>query len=604
MTPGQDPGPPPDHARAETYLRLRAEAELRRVEALPRPDPLAAIGVPAPLRGPVRLAMPLGRRAVRALQPLAENAAQILQPLAKNAAQTLQPLAENATRTVRPVAQDAARRLQPLAGAASQALQPIASQLTGVVLPAAEQTARRLHPLFWRAAARLQDAAPLSWPSRLTGGQPLRPAALTAHDGLRRLGAVARALIQVDAISQPTADAVMASLEAAMVARSRIHPWRLLIRSRRARRQGTARPPAGVYLAAPMGVPAVASPESGLKNVALVTVVVAPDRALLVLAGQVAGKDDQSVHRDPWPVFAGSSGSSSRPTATDDRGNTYALREGSGWSEETGEWDAAMQISPVPPAGTQWLELTMSPGSAPIRVDLAAAGGNAAPCPQPTHGCPAEWVIDSAAAKLLYVAVDDGQHGARLPDLPELADIVTAFGAVGALEPARGAVGRLVTLADRVGVDIPPALRAASPPPHDLPAAWVSVLENAHRRDGPRGMAPAAMALPELDGTRLVLAGLRSYPDCAKLTVMAWGNLEMRGLIEYGAGAPWSWPARDDQGRWHAMSVEFYNGGDEFAELRLDLKPPLHPRATSLEVAVTGRSGQVTATVPLDWRQP
>jgi VWA-like domain (DUF2201) len=63
MTSGQDPGPPPDHARAETYLRLLAKSELRRIEALPRPDPLVQLGVPAPLRGPVRLALPLGQRA-------------------------------------------------------------------------------------------------------------------------------------------------------------------------------------------------------------------------------------------------------------------------------------------------------------------------------------------------------------------------------------------------------------------------------------------------------------------------------------------------------------------------------------------------------------
>jgi hypothetical protein len=72
MTPGQGQGPdsPLDYVRAETYLRLLAEAEpRRRGAALPRPDPLAAIGVPSPLRGPVRLAMPLSERAVTALQP-------------------------------------------------------------------------------------------------------------------------------------------------------------------------------------------------------------------------------------------------------------------------------------------------------------------------------------------------------------------------------------------------------------------------------------------------------------------------------------------------------------------------------------------------------
>ena len=63
--------------------------------------------------------------------------------------------------------------------------------------------------------------------------------------------------------------------------------------------------------------------------------------------------------------------------------------------------------------------------------------------------------------------------GESLPwhDLSSVADIVTALDAVGALEPARDAVGRLLALAGRLGMDIPPALRAAAPPGR-LPAAW------------------------------------------------------------------------------------------------------------------------------------
>ena len=137
-----------------------------------------------------------------------------------------------------------------------------------------------------------------------------------------------------------------------------------------------------------------------------------------------------------------------------------------------------------------------------------------------------------------------------------------------------------------------------------LPAAWVDVLENGRLQDGPRGMAPAAAVLPELDGARFVLAGLRSYPGCAKLAAMAWGNLQLRTSFGYAGDAPWRWSARDDQGRWHVMSPESYRGGDQHSELRLDVKPPLHPLATSLEVTLTGPSGQVTATVPLDWRRP
>jgi hypothetical protein len=596
MTPGgQEPGPAAEPGRAETYLRLLAEAELRRVQALPRPDPLAAIGVPAPLRGAIRLALPLGNRAVTALQPLAENAARTLQPLAENAARTLQPLADTAARTI----------------------QPLASQLAGAVLPAAEQAARRLNPLVWRSASKLrfsgmhqlrtwrERAAPLSPLYRFTSGGPPKRAELSVPEGLRRLGAVAQALAQVGAVDQGTTDAVMASMEAALMARSRIPPGRLWARTWRGRRQQrTGPPPAGVYLAAPLSVPAAAAPDSGLRHVHLVTIVIAPDRALVVMAGQVTEPGDRSVHRDPWPVFGGSG----RPAATDDRGNSYQLHEDSGWSGDDGEWDATLRLSPVPPAGTRWLELTIGPDSAPIRVDLAG-GGDATPGLQPATSSPAERLIENAATDLLYFAIGDRPdgvaQGARGPrgDLSQVADIVAALEAVGALGAARDAVGRLVTLAGRLGVDIPPVLRAAAPP-RGLPAAWASVLENSHRRDGPRGVAPAAAVLPELDRTRFVLAGLRSYPASARLVAMAWGNHHMPGFLEYPGSNPWSWSARDDQGRWHLIFQGRSSASDRHAEFQLILKPPLHPRATSLEVTLAGPSGQVTATVPLDWRQP
>jgi hypothetical protein len=60
---------------------------LRRVEALPRPDPLAEIGVPSPLRGPVRLAMPLGQGT---LHPLAWQAAGRVQELRFSGAHQLE----------------------------------------------------------------------------------------------------------------------------------------------------------------------------------------------------------------------------------------------------------------------------------------------------------------------------------------------------------------------------------------------------------------------------------------------------------------------------------------------------------------------------------
>jgi len=599
MTSGQDlrPDPPPDHARAETYLRMLAEAELRRIQALPRPDPLAEIGVPAPLRGPVRLALPLGQRAVTAVQPLAENAAQ-----------ALQPLAENAARTVRPLAKDAARNLQPLADAASRTVQPLTSQLAATVLPVAEETARKLNPLFWRAAGQVQDqlrtwrrqafqvTAPLSRPYRAVTGRPPERAELSPVAGVRRLGGVAHSLALVGEIDPGTAEAVMAGVETALLARSRLPPHLLWIRARSARRQQQARPPAGVYLAAPVGALVVNEPGSGVQHAHLVTMVIAPDRALLTLAGWVAEPEDRPLHRDPWPVF----GRPSAATARDDRGNSYALRDDSGWSSGD-EWNSTMRLSPLPPAGIRWLELTMSPGSAPIHVDLAGTSGAAAVTLQP-GGAPAERLIEAVALDLLYAATDAGGDGAPSHDLSQVAGIVTAFEATGAIEPARDAVGRLVTLADRIGADVPPVLRAAAVP-HDLPAEWASVLENSHRLDGPRGMTAAAAVLPEIDGTRFVLAGLRSDQSGAKLFALAWGSHRMFSLPDYPGFSPWSWSARDDQGRWHVLGRGAYSGSDDHAELQLCLKPPLHPRATSLEVILSGPSGQVSATVPLDWRE-
>jgi hypothetical protein len=203
---------------------------------------------------------------------------------------------------------------------------------------------------------------------------------------------------------------------------------------------------------------------------------------------------------------------------------------------------------------------------------------------------------------MLELAAGNAPHSLQWHDLSGIAEVVTALEAVGALEPARTAVGRLVTLAGRLGVDIPRALTAAAPPdPVELPEAWRDVLANDRRRDGPRGVAPAAAVLPELDGARFVLAGLRSDENGADLHVMAWGSRIVPHYFDDSIRA-WSWWARDDRGRWHVADIRSSSASDQHAELTLRLTPPLHPEATSLEVTVTGRSGQATVTIPLDWR--
>jgi hypothetical protein len=597
VTSGQD--------RAQTYLRLRVEAELRRVQALPRPDPPADLGLPEPLRGAARLVLPFGRRAAAALQPLAQGAGRALQPLADRAEQAVTPLAQDVLGALQPLAERAARTLEPLAG-----------QVIGTVLPAAEEAARRLHPLAWQAADRLQtlqrsgERQFLQWrwqarqataTLRLTGPADTGPERkeLSADEGVRQLRAVAHALARAGAIDLATADSIVTDLETALAARRRFDPEQLFMRDFYAGQQRhLARPPAGPYLAAPVGTLFPAPPESGLADLRLFTLVIAPDRAVLTVSGRLSDENLRSRHLDPWPLFG-----NGPPVAVDDRGNRYQFHRDSGWSDDE-NWGGILVLTPVPPTGIGWLELTMVPGSVPVRVEIAGPGPDEEGATVPVlTASPAELMIEAAALDLLYPAAGDG-HELVWYDLSGPADIVVALDAVGALEPARDAVGRLVALAGRLGVNVPPALSAAAPPggPAELPEPWRNLLENSGRRDGPVGLAPAAAVLPELDGVRFVLAGLDSDATGADLYVMGWGARVVPHYVLDSGVRRWSWSARDDQGRWHVAEEASASASDQHADLTLRLVPPLHPEATSLEVTVAGQTGQATVTVPLDWR--
>jgi hypothetical protein len=412
---------------------------------------------------------------------------------------------------------------------------------------------------------------------------------------------VAHAFVQAGVMDGGTADSIVDGLETALAARSRMDEHELVMRRLHAMRHPQPpRAPAGPYLATPIGAAVPAGADSDLAGIRLLTLVIGPSGTVITAAGQLADPRDEPQHLDPWPVFDGPDG----PGVTDDRGNSYEIHAESGMSEGDGHWSGLLRFSPAPPPGTRWLDLALSPGSPPVRVDLARPGDGSEPPPGPLPaGSPAERMIDAAAVNLLRWSVT-GEESLPRHDLSVVADIVTALEAVGALEPARDAVGRLLALAERLGADVPPALRAAAPPGR-LPAAWSGVLENRNRLDGPRRVAPAAVVLPELDGTRFVLAGLRSDAARAELHVMVWGWPPTPFWLADAAVEPWSWSARDDQGRWHLVTesdASYYS--DDRRHLQLNLFPPLHPQATSLEVTVAGRSGQATVTVPLDWQAP
>jgi hypothetical protein len=357
--------------------------------------------------------------------------------------------------------------------------------------------------------------------------------------------------------------------------------------------------PDGTYLAAPIGALLPPAPGQGPAETRLFALVAGPDRAIVTIAGRTAvDPEDQSHHLDPWPIF----GADGPPAVTDDRGARYELDEDSCSSSSDGEWEGTLNLSPVLPAGVRWLEITPGSGSAPVRVDLTGMDPLASTAVAAIH--PAERLFHNAALNLLDVAMaSDPRHPIR-HGLSDVIDVVSALEAVGALDPARGAVGRLVALARRLGMTIPPELSAVATAGEDLPAAWADILEHRGCQDGLRADAAVAAMLPEIDGARFALAGLRSHADTAELRVVSWGSQITPRFVRYTAANPWSWQARDDRGRWHLVTEGSGSFNDRYADMQLTLMPPLHPDATSLDVTLTGPSAQVTVTVPLEWQEP
>jgi hypothetical protein len=609
--------------QAETYLRLRAEAELRHAMKLPRYYSPDEHGMPGPLRTAVRLARPgaslIASAAAPAL-PLARRAVAALQPLGDEAGRRLQPLGAEAVRRLRPLADETARRLQPLGHEAIRRLRPLAGEAVRWLHEAGWSAAEAVQATGWEAA----DAI-LSWRRQVAGTVgflpfvPLRagraradagPGEPSAEEGLQRLRTVASALIQAGAIDGATVESILAGLETALLARSRIRAVSLIGWDMTASYyQQAAAAPAGLYRAVPVGATITAAPDSGVGDTRLLTLWTAPDLAGLTAAGRrpdPASSDFWPRH-DRWSTLHNSG--DFWPIAVDDSGRSYQLDLGSWQSDDDrdGGWTGTLDISPVPAAGIRWLDLTVSPGSAPIRVDLAASSHE-------TQGAtglipadsPVGQLFDGAAENLLYDAAThtDGILRQNYHDFSLITDIATALQASGVLPPDCAALDRLVALARHLGLDIPAAL-SASARPAGLPDAWMSVLENSQRRDGPDGVAAAAAVLPELDGTRFVLAGLRSDAEGAVLTVQGWGRLPDPDYAWTGGmDESWSWWARDDAGRWHMGVPDSGSYGDGRSDMQLIFFPPLHPEATSLEVTLAGSSGRVTVMVPLNWLAP
>ncbi len=428
--------------QAETYLRLRAEAELRRALTLPRVDPPGEDGLPGPLRTAVEIArpgaaliasaarpaLPLARRAAGALQPLGDEAARALQPLSDAAAHRLQPVAEEAARRARQLAAGTARRLQPLAEEAARTAAPLGWRAVEALQTLGAQTADAVLGL------RRQAARAISFlPGDRSGSADVQRE-LSADEGVHQLRTVASALVQAGAIDSAVTDSVLAGLQTALLARSRLAPHWLWRQDMLASRRQTTGVPAGLYRAVPVGITIPAAPDSGLGDTRLLALVIAPDRAALTVAGHRVEPPGQVPGWEPRPTLHGPRGS--WPGATDDRGHSYELDLGSWHGEEDGDWTGTLDISPVPAAGIQWLDLTVSPGSEPTRVDLTGVSRESSGAAGlPPAGGPVGRLFEVAAENLLNYAAGHGNDVHHYRGLAGIADITTALAECGVLRP-------------------------------------------------------------------------------------------------------------------------------------------------------------------------
>jgi hypothetical protein len=587
-------------ARAETYLRLLAEAELRRALACPR-SPVERIPPAAVL---------WAASAVGTVTGAADAAARSVGPAATRAGQLTAPWAASAMRFLAPPARRVERALPARVRRAGRAQVRQARRVAASLTPTARQAAATLAPPAARAGRALARAG---WQARIAAdGLGERLTRQGEHDkeaplGLARLNAVGQVLVAAGVLGEPAARSVTDGFTRALVARGLVGAhalhWELDIDEAPAA-------PAGPVLAAPVGAHIDLAADGYRARMYLLALVLGAGEAVVTTVSWLIERPPRSSDDQAEPDWDGTLIDMVRNIkgqATDNRGGTYRLRADDGGGYEEGPWDARLELSPAPPAGLEWLDLTL-PGHGPIRVDLTGAtvleGGAARPAASPARR--AERIIDSASERLLERYDPESEPDANLDGI---ADLVGALSAAGALTPDSPAVARLVTLARRLERPVPAELADADAAgPAELPEAWLDMLARGVAGDGDGGpradhvfVATAVAMLPEVDGTRSVICGLINAPGSETTTMMmaGWG-WPWPGVTVHDLWQPFSCWARDDAGRWYRGGEGGY-AEDGLTYFEIELSPPVRTDVTSLKITLTGLDGQATATVPVTW---
>jgi Sigma-70 region 2 len=292
-------------------------------------------------------------------------------------------------------------------------------------------------------------------------------------------------------------------------------------------------------------------------------------------------------------------------TATDDRGTSYQMtvRDLGGGPDG---W--TLMLQPGPPYDPQWLDLVTTPGQPAVRVGLIPSARtplDATVTVSAATASPGEYLLHAVAARLLTTppTVPAAPGPGPLAIAGGLGDVIAALqaaGALSALSPVPGQLAALCACLRLTGHGITAA------PARTLPEPWLSMLAYYHRRTtgtapASGGCAAAAVTLPELDGITLAILGLHNGQGRTVVHIHASGPMYQ---ASYRPDDLYYWPVtwiRDSVGRWHATRIRGQSGAGAETALRVEVMPPLSRTTTWIEVVTTGRSAQVRARLPLRW---
>jgi hypothetical protein len=265
-------------------------------------------------------------------------------------------------------------------------------------------------------------------------------------------------------------------------------------------------------------------------------------------------------------------------TVSDDSGRRYSLYFLGGRSG--GEWNGELRFDPAPPAGARWLDLILA-GEPARRISLDRTAVQPAATMTGTVLTPGEYYLQGVAYGLLC----------GNPPTRGIGAAVDALLAAGALDADSTVPGQLVALCERLGFTEHGICTA---PAAELPGRWLSVLTGEQQASASRGCAAVAVTLPEVDGNTITLLGLHDHGEQTVLHVHATALGPDRSLMPRLS-------LLDGGGRWHLADADGWHWASGDPSSHLTVVPPLG-RPARVEIIAAGRSAEVRAEVPLQWR--